>query len=96
MPELETVEPQKTAGFVSRSRSKYKDKIAKDEQELKELLAQRKEKGFKRTLRRAKMYLLLKRERKQRYLMRLSARRKNLSRRDMGMLEDIFDQGERV
>ena len=40
MPELETVEPQKTAGFVSRSRSKYKDKIAKEEQELKELLAE--------------------------------------------------------
>ena len=45
MPELETVEPQKTAGFVSRSRSKYKDKIAKDEQELKELLAQRNGEG---------------------------------------------------
>ena len=45
MPELETVEPQKTAGFVSRSRSKYKDKIAKDEQELKELLAQREGEG---------------------------------------------------
>jgi len=40
MPELETVEPQKTAGFVSRTRSKYKDKIAKEEQELKELLAE--------------------------------------------------------
>ena len=40
MPELETVQPQKTAGFVSRTRSKYKDKIAKEEQELKELLAE--------------------------------------------------------
>ena len=38
MPELAEVEPQKTAGFVSRSRSKYKDKIEKDEQELKELM----------------------------------------------------------
>ena len=48
MPELETVEPQKTAGFVSRSRSKYKDKIAKDEQELKELLAQREGEGVQK------------------------------------------------
>ena len=38
MPELAEVEPQTTAGFVSRSRSKYKDKIEKDEQELKELM----------------------------------------------------------
>ena len=38
MPELAEVEPQTTAGFVSRSRSKYKEKIAKDEQELKELM----------------------------------------------------------
>jgi hypothetical protein len=50
------------------------------------------EKGFKKILRRAKMYLLLKRERKQRYLMRLSVKKKNLSRRDMGMLEDILRQ----
>jgi hypothetical protein len=41
MPELAEVEPQKTAGFVSRSRSKYKDKIEKDEQELKELIENR-------------------------------------------------------
>ena len=39
MPELAEVEPQTTAGFVSRSRSKYKERIAKDEQELKDLLA---------------------------------------------------------
>ena len=38
MPELAEVTPQATAGFVSRSRSKYKDKIEKDEQELKELM----------------------------------------------------------
>jgi hypothetical protein len=49
MPELDIVEPQKTAGFVSRSRSKYKDKIAKEEQELKELLAQREGKGVQET-----------------------------------------------
>jgi hypothetical protein len=38
MPELENVEAQKTAGYVSRSRSKYKDKIKKDEEELKKLM----------------------------------------------------------
>jgi len=38
MPELENVEAQKTAGYVSRSRSKYKDKIQKDEEELKKLM----------------------------------------------------------
>jgi len=54
-----------------------------------------KERGFRKTLRRAKMYLLLKRERKQRYLTRLLARRKNLSRRDMGMFEDILRQRRR-
>ena len=49
MPELDVVEPQKTAGFVSRSRSKYKDKIAKEEQELKELLAQSQGEGVQET-----------------------------------------------
>ena len=49
MPELETVEPQKTAGFVSRTRSKYKDKIAREEQELKELLAQSQGEGVQET-----------------------------------------------
>ena len=48
MPELETVEPQKTAGFVSRSRSKHKDKIAKEEQELKELLAESQGEGVQK------------------------------------------------
>ena len=38
MPELENVEAQKTAGYMSRSRSKYKDKIKKEEEELKELM----------------------------------------------------------
>ena len=38
MPELENVEAQKTAGYMSRSRSKYKDKIKKDEEELKQLM----------------------------------------------------------
>ena len=38
MPELENVEAQKTAGYMSRSRSKYKDKIKKAEEELKELM----------------------------------------------------------
>jgi len=40
MPELENVEAQKTAGYMSRSRSKYKDKIKKEEKELKELMEQ--------------------------------------------------------
>ena len=40
MPELENVEAQKTAGYMSRSRSKYKDKIKKEEEELKELMEQ--------------------------------------------------------
>ena len=38
MPELENVEVQKTAGYMSRTRSKYKDKIKKDEEELKQLM----------------------------------------------------------
>ena len=38
MPELENVEAQKTAGYVSNTRSKYKDKIKKDEEELKKLM----------------------------------------------------------
>ena len=38
MPELENVEAQKTAGYMSRTRSKYKDKIKKDEEELKQLM----------------------------------------------------------
>ena len=38
MPELENVEAQKTAGYMSRTRSKYKDKIKKDEEELKQLV----------------------------------------------------------
>ena len=38
MPELENVETQKTAGYMSRTRSKYKDKIKKDEEELKQLM----------------------------------------------------------
>ena len=38
MPELENVETQKTAGYMSRTRSKYKDKIKKDEEELKQLV----------------------------------------------------------
>ena len=38
MPELENVEAQKTAGYMSRSRSKYKDRIKKDEEELKQLM----------------------------------------------------------
>ena len=49
MPELDTVQPQKTAGFVSRTRSKYKDKIAKEEQELQELLAQSEGEGVQET-----------------------------------------------
>ena len=40
MPELENVEAQKTAGYMSRSRSKYKDKIKKEEEELKQLMEQ--------------------------------------------------------
>ena len=40
MPELENVEAQKTAGYMSRTRTKYKDKIEKEEKELKELMAQ--------------------------------------------------------
>ena len=38
MPELENVETQKTAGYMSKTRSKYKDKIKKDEEELKQLM----------------------------------------------------------
>ena len=38
MPELENVETQKTAGYMSRTRSNYKDKIKKDEEELKQLV----------------------------------------------------------
>ena len=38
MPELENVEAQKTAAYMSRTRSKYKDKIKKDEEELKQLM----------------------------------------------------------
>ena len=38
MPELENVETQKTAGYMSRTRSNYKDKIKKDEEELKKLM----------------------------------------------------------
>ena len=38
MPELENVEAQKTAGYMSRTRSNYKDKIKKDEEELKKLM----------------------------------------------------------
>jgi hypothetical protein len=38
MPELENVEAQKTVGYVSNTRSKYKDKIKKDEEELKKLM----------------------------------------------------------
>ena len=38
MPELENVETQKTAGYMSRTRSNYKDKIKKDEEELKQLM----------------------------------------------------------
>ena len=40
MPELENVETQKTAGYMSRTRSNYKDKIKKDEEELKKLMEQ--------------------------------------------------------
>ena len=40
MPELENVEAQKTAGYMSRSRSKYKDKIKQEEEELKQLMEQ--------------------------------------------------------
>ena len=40
MPELENVEAQKTAGYMSRSRSKYKDKIKNEEEELKQLMEQ--------------------------------------------------------
>ena len=40
MPELENVEAQKTAGYMSRTRSKYKDKIKQDEEELKQLMEQ--------------------------------------------------------
>ena len=76
MPELETVEPQKTAGFVSRSRSKYKDKSYMDEQELKELLAQREGEGVQENPEESKDVFLLKRKRKQRYLMRLSVKKK--------------------
>ena len=38
MPELENVEAQKTAGYMSRTRSNYKDKIKKDEEELNQLV----------------------------------------------------------
>ena len=41
MPELENVEEQKTAGYMSRSRSKYKDKIKKEEEELKQLIEEK-------------------------------------------------------
>ena len=38
MPELENVEAQKTAGYVSRNRTTNQDRIKKDEEELKELM----------------------------------------------------------
>ena len=41
MPELAEVEAPKNAGYMQRKRSSNKDRIEKDEQELKELLAQR-------------------------------------------------------
>ena len=47
MPELEQVEKTKVAGFVDRRGSKgNKARIEKDEQELKELLAEREGKGI--------------------------------------------------
>ena len=40
MPELENVEEQKTAGYMSRTRMTNKERIKKDEEELKELMEQ--------------------------------------------------------
>ena len=40
MPELENVEAQKTAGYMSRTRTSNQDRIKKDEEELKELVEQ--------------------------------------------------------
>ena len=37
MPELENVKEQKTAGYMSRTRMTNKERIKKDEEELKEL-----------------------------------------------------------
>ena len=45
MPELAEVETPKNAGYMSRKRTGNKDRIKKDEQELKELLAQREGEG---------------------------------------------------
>ena len=40
MAELAQVEPVKKAGFVSQRKTKYQERIQKDEQELKELIEQ--------------------------------------------------------
>ena len=40
MPELENVKEQKTAGYMSRTRMTNKERIKKDEEELKELVEQ--------------------------------------------------------
>ena len=45
MPELAEVETPKNAGYMSRKRTGNKDRIKKDEQELKELLAKREGEG---------------------------------------------------
>ena len=45
MPELAEVEKPKNAGYMSRSRSSVKEKIKKEEQELKELIAKREGEG---------------------------------------------------
>ena len=90
MPELETVEPQKTAGFVSRSRSKYKDKIAKDEQELKELLAQREGEGVQENSEESQDVSPPEEGKEAEVSDETLSKEENLSRRDMGMLEDIL------
>jgi CHASE3 domain sensor protein len=42
MPELETVEETKNAGFVKRTRTSNADRIKKDEEELKQLMEEQK------------------------------------------------------
>ena len=45
MPELAEVETPKNAGYMSRSRSSTKEKIKREEQELKELIAKQQGEG---------------------------------------------------
>ena len=60
MPELENVEAQKTAGYMSRTRTKYKDKIEKEEKELRELMAQADSKKAEEDILQQKIKLMLK------------------------------------